>query len=231
MGEATAGAGARQSFLGGQPEHQYVSFQCSNPLFLRSCVPAPFRLACRYSLVTFRPSVAPAGILVGGSSKGGGGGGGAGGLFGRSDHGGGVGGGGSYADPEHTELEDVGDYSDQMQELRDKNKEIVSFLGGARGPGQAALLTRPRRDGPGHWEQDAALDAIGEGVSKLHAIAVDIGTELDTQNKMIEELNDKVDTVQTHLVSLNSKLKNQLDGVRRRPPSSALSHVLATPPR
>ena len=58
------------------------------------------------------------------------------------------------------------------------------------------------------------MDAIAEGVGKLKAIAIDIGTELDVQNKMIEELNDKVDVVGGHLMSLNSKLKHQLDGVR-----------------
>jgi archaellum component FlaC len=65
--------------------------------------------------------------------------------------------------------------------------------------------------------QDADLDAISEGVGKLKAIAIDIGQEIDTQNKMIEELTDKVDNVTGHVISLNSKLKRQLDGVRGRP--------------
>ena len=131
-----------------------------------SCVPVfppRFDWLAVTHLVTFRPFVAPAGILVGGSSKGGGGGGGAGGLFGRSDHGGGVGGGGSYADPEHTELEDVGDYSDQMQELRDKNKEIVRCRWSAgRGPGRLAHTTGMGRNTGNrmlHWTPSAKASA------------------------------------------------------------------------
>ena len=52
-------------------------------------------------------------------------------------------------------------------------------------------------------------------MQKLKAIAIEMGEEVDMQNKMIEELTDKVDTVEERLVSLNVKLKNQLDGVMK----------------
>lgn len=50
------------------------------------------------------------------------------------------------------------------------------------------------------------LDTISKGVSRLHEIAQQIGTELDSQNKMLDATEEKVDKQTDKLSKLNGRL-------------------------
>lgn len=43
-------------------------------------------------------------------------------------------------------------------------------------------------------EQDEVIDTLDQGVTNIHAMAIDIGTELDEQNRLLHEFSDDVDT-------------------------------------
>eukprot|EP00942_MAST-04A_sp_MAST-4A-sp1_P010731 g10731.t1 len=43
-------------------------------------------------------------------------------------------------------------------------------------------------------EQDEVIDTLDQGVSNIHSMAIDIGTELDEQNRLLNEFSEDVDT-------------------------------------
>jgi hypothetical protein len=43
-------------------------------------------------------------------------------------------------------------------------------------------------------EQDEVIDTLDQGVSNIHAMAIDIGAELDEQNRLLNEFSEDVDT-------------------------------------
>ncbi|KAJ3369842.1 hypothetical protein GGF31_004914 [Allomyces arbusculus] len=62
---------------------------------------------------------------------------------------------------------------------------------------------------------DQELDEIGAGVQVLKQIAIQMGEEVDKQNEMLDKIDTKVDKAQEHLVSVNMKMKEALDGVMK----------------
>jgi hypothetical protein len=62
---------------------------------------------------------------------------------------------------------------------------------------------------------DQALDRISAGVTVLHHQAVQINQELKVQNVLLEETQEKVEKVQTKLVTLNKRLKKTIKEVQK----------------
>ncbi|KAL7753703.1 hypothetical protein RI367_000634 [Sorochytrium milnesiophthora] len=62
---------------------------------------------------------------------------------------------------------------------------------------------------------DQELDEIAAGVGQLKQIAITMGEEVDKQNAMLDEVETKVDKVQEHMLSVNMKMKQALDGVMK----------------
>ncbi len=60
---------------------------------------------------------------------------------------------------------------------------------------------------------DEKLDIFGEKLDKLKEAAQDIGGELDRQNIMLENLEDKVEKEMQRLDALNKRVENALDAV------------------
>mmetsp|Transcript_15991 Transcript_15991/g.18075 ORF Transcript_15991/g.18075 Transcript_15991/m.18075 type:complete len:300 (+) Transcript_15991:155-1054(+) len=59
-------------------------------------------------------------------------------------------------------------------------------------------------------EFDKTLDAINSAVERAGDIAKQIGEEADKQNPLLEQMDEKVETVQTHMKTVNEKMKEQL---------------------
>eukprot|EP00483_Globobulimina_turgida_P007132 UN07146 len=58
---------------------------------------------------------------------------------------------------------------------------------------------------------DEKLDLIKQGVMQLNAIGTDINEELDKQQVMLEEVEEKIDHVTEKLESRNEQIKKLLD--------------------
>jgi SYP7 family syntaxin len=60
-------------------------------------------------------------------------------------------------------------------------------------------------------EQDrkinAGLDRLGKGVARLHELAIQIGSEIEVQNKLLEETEEKVEEQTKQLKQINKRLK------------------------
>lgn len=56
-------------------------------------------------------------------------------------------------------------------------------------------------------EIDKQLDAISENLTRLQGIASDIGTQIDVQNNMLDQVNLKADVVNDKFVSINGRIK------------------------
>jgi len=65
-------------------------------------------------------------------------------------------------------------------------------------------------------EFDRQLEDIGEGIQDLTEIAQMQGEEVRRQNAALETIGNKVDKVQEHMSSVNSRLKNTLTDVGRK---------------
>jgi hypothetical protein len=57
------------------------------------------------------------------------------------------------------------------------------------------------------------VDQIGEGVGKLHEIALAMKDELDVHDVVIGEVTEKADKAKSQLDTVNKKLKKTLDTV------------------
>ena len=62
-------------------------------------------------------------------------------------------------------------------------------------------------------EIDDDLDVIGEGVTKLKEIALDINNELDKQDETLQKIDKKADIALDHVDNINVSMKKALDGV------------------
>ena len=60
---------------------------------------------------------------------------------------------------------------------------------------------------------DEDIDEISHGVKNLKALAVDMQGEIEKQNVMLTEVNDKVDRAQIKVDNINQKLKIAVDSV------------------
>ena len=74
---------------------------------------------------------------------------------------------------------------------------------------QAGLLQIEKQDAL----MDQSLDQIMGGVRKLKAIALDISSEVKTQEVMLGEIDNKLETTGNKLGAINVKLKKALDEV------------------
>ena len=63
------------------------------------------------------------------------------------------------------------------------------------------------------FNEDDDLDIIGQGVSKLRDIAVDMTQELDNQNEALEIIDSKAEKALDNMDDMNIRLKNTLDKV------------------
>lgn len=62
-------------------------------------------------------------------------------------------------------------------------------------------------------EQDRVIDELGHSIKKLKQISIAINTELDDQNKILEDLNENTDHTHSRLKSANKqvhKLKKEI---------------------
>jgi hypothetical protein len=57
------------------------------------------------------------------------------------------------------------------------------------------------------------LDVIGEGVTKLKEIALDMNQELDKQQDLLNTIDSKADKALDHVDNINVSMKKALDGV------------------
>jgi len=58
---------------------------------------------------------------------------------------------------------------------------------------------------------DDDLDMISTGVGRLKNIALDMKEEIQLQNVMIDEVDQKIDAATDHLIELNKKVKKAFD--------------------
>jgi len=64
-------------------------------------------------------------------------------------------------------------------------------------------------------EINVKLDDVSKGVAVLKDMANEMGKEIEMQEKMIEELDNKVEKTNAKLINLNKRLKKTLEGVRK----------------
>lgn len=57
------------------------------------------------------------------------------------------------------------------------------------------------------------MDVISKGVNTLKEMAIEMGTEVELQGKIMDELDRKVDKTTAHLNNLNKRLKDTLNRV------------------
>lgn len=69
---------------------------------------------------------------------------------------------------------------------------------------------------------NAGLDRLSKGVARLHNLALEIGAEIDTQNTMLDQADDKVSSQTKQLKNLNKRLKKL---VKETAPVSMLLNV------
>jgi DNA repair exonuclease SbcCD ATPase subunit len=89
-------------------------------------------------------------------------------------------------DNQFSDLVEIDDYTDQLQDLKNRNAEI-----------------------------DKELDEVLKGVGVLKEIALNMDQELETQNQMIDQIEHKVNKSQQKLDSINAKLQKTLDKVMK----------------
>ena len=116
-----------------------------------------------------------------------------------------------YAEDEP--LQEIDDYTDQLQDLKNRNKDIVSlrffFLSFFF---FSTIILNNHKNG---FFQDKELEDIGKGLEVLKEIAVNMNQELETQNQMIDEIEHKVEKAGAKLGTLNIKLQQTLDKVMK----------------
>ena len=61
---------------------------------------------------------------------------------------------------------------------------------------------------------DEQLEVVAEGVSELKSIALNMRDEVRVQSAMVDEITNKVDSANTHLNSINKKMKQTLAQTR-----------------
>lgn len=79
-------------------------------------------------------------------------------------------------------------------------------------------------------KMDALLDVISTGLKDIQEMAIDIGQNLEKQNEMLKEVDEKMDLTVENYVTANQRLKNLIDentgGVERWCPIIILVVVL-----
>ena len=61
---------------------------------------------------------------------------------------------------------------------------------------------------------DDQLDVVAEGVQELKQIALTMNAEAKTQAAMVDEITNKVESVQSHLNTINKEMKKTLASTR-----------------
>lgn len=104
-----------------------------------------------------------------------------------------------------------------VRSLAETPSSSTSYGGGGGGggaaltEGQETLLQQlEERDA----DFDRQLELIGDGLQDLAELAQMQGEEVDRQNKMLEGLDRRIDAVNTHVTSVNEKMKETLTSVR-----------------
>lgn len=69
------------------------------------------------------------------------------------------------------------------------------------------------RDRDAEFDQD--LDEIGEGIQDLHELAQRQGEEVQRQNIMLQNTQNKLDSAHEHMTNVNAKMKDTLNEVGR----------------
>ncbi|GLE06206.1 hypothetical protein PINS_up015448 [Pythium insidiosum] len=92
--------------------------------------------------------------------------------------------------------------------------------GGACGPGQQEEITDEQRSCMAQIKDndqrfDQMIDQIGDGVQVLGQLARGLHEELQQQSIMIDGLEERIDTTQAHVESVNRKMKKTLEKVGR----------------
>ncbi|GMH72705.1 hypothetical protein TrRE_jg11655 [Triparma retinervis] len=54
-------------------------------------------------------------------------------------------------------------------------------------------------------DQDESLDILGQGAARLGQISLEISSELQTQNKMLDEMGDELDSAELNLAVVTKK--------------------------
>jgi hypothetical protein len=57
-------------------------------------------------------------------------------------------------------------------------------------------------------DQDSSLDQLGDAVHRIGAIALEIGSEITSQNQMIDDLEQDVDHAQSSIDLVTAKTKD-----------------------
>mmetsp|Transcript_46409 Transcript_46409/g.100809 ORF Transcript_46409/g.100809 Transcript_46409/m.100809 type:complete len:277 (+) Transcript_46409:246-1076(+) len=61
---------------------------------------------------------------------------------------------------------------------------------------------------------DQELEQVAAGVADLRTVALDIRDEIKVQSAMVDEITNKVDNANKHLVNINKKMKKTLENTR-----------------
>jgi len=61
---------------------------------------------------------------------------------------------------------------------------------------------------------DQQLDVVAEGVKDLKSIALTMRDEVKVQGAMVDEITNEVDSAQSHLNTINKKMKKTLASTR-----------------
>jgi t-SNARE complex subunit (syntaxin) len=62
---------------------------------------------------------------------------------------------------------------------------------------------------------DQELDEIAAGVQVIKQIAIQMGEEVEKQNDLLTNIESKVDKTNEHMMHVNIKMKEALDGVMK----------------
>jgi len=57
-------------------------------------------------------------------------------------------------------------------------------------------------------DQDLSLDQLGDAVHRIGTIALELGSEISSQNKMIDDLEEDMDHAQTSIDLVTAKTKD-----------------------
>lgn len=69
------------------------------------------------------------------------------------------------------------------------------------------------RDRDAEFDQD--LDEIGDGIQDLHELALRQGEEVQRQNAMLSQTQNRIDNAHEHMMNVNAKMKDTLNEVGR----------------
>jgi len=61
---------------------------------------------------------------------------------------------------------------------------------------------------------DQGVEEIGRGVTRIKHMAQAIGSEIDVQTRMLDEIESKVDDTNLHLLNINRKMKKTLEKIQ-----------------